>query len=143
MIAERSRAGDPVVRGGLFTSVFALANAIARFAETRAELFAKESKAALVQLLALAAALVGAILMFALGYVFLLASAIFGIAAATEISWIWIALIAAGVHFVFALICLLIAHGMAKTPPYREIASELKKDREWLRNLDGTTRPTN
>jgi len=143
MIAETSRVGEPALRGGMFASVLALANAIARFVETRLELFAKESRKALVQLLALAAALVGAILMFALGYVFLLASAIFGIAAATEISWIWIALIAAGVHFGFALICLLIAHAMAKPPPYREIASELKKDREWLKNLDGTTRPTN
>lgn len=142
MIAETSRTGEPVGRGGMFASVFALANAIARFVETRLELFAKESKAALVQLLALAAALVGAILMFALGYVFLLASAIASIAAATEISWVWIALITAGVHFVLALVCLLIARTMTKTLPYREIASELKKDREWLKNLDGTTRPT-
>lgn len=142
MIAETSPAGNPAGRGGLFANGFALANAIARFVETRLELVAKESKSALVQLLALAAAIVAAVLMFGLGYVFLIGTAIFAVVQVTQVSWIWIALIAAGVHFVFALICLLVARAMIAKPPFRETAAELKKDREWLKNLDGTTRPT-
>jgi uncharacterized membrane protein YqjE len=143
MIAETSRAGFPAGRGGVFAHMLAVANALARFVETRLELFTKESKAALAQLLALAGAIIAALLMFALGYMFLLAAAIALIASATNISWVWITLIVAGVHFMLALVCLLVARAMATKAPFRETAAELKKDREWLKNLDGTTRPTN
>jgi hypothetical protein len=60
-----------------------------------------------------------------------------------QISWIWIALIAAGCHFLLALICLLIARTRMIKPPFPELSAELKKDREWLKNLDVTSRSTN
>ncbi len=142
MIGETSRAGFPAERGGVFAHVLAVANALARFVETRLELFTKESKAALVQLLMLAGAIVAALLMFALGYMFLLAAVIAVIASATNISWVWITMMVAGVHFVLALVCLLVGKAMATKRPFPETAAELKKDREWLKNLDGTTRPT-
>lgn len=142
MIADTSPGGNPAGRGGLFTNVFASANSIARFVETRLELLAKESKSALLQLLALAAAIVAAVLMLGLGYVFLIGTVIFVVVGMTQISWVWVALIAAGLHFLFAFICLLIARAMATKPPFRETAAELKKDREWIKNLDGITRTT-
>ena len=40
-----------------------------------------------------------------------------------------------------ALICLLIARAIIRKPAFQETAAELKKDREWLRNLDETTIP--
>ena len=48
-------------------------------------------------------------LFLTLGYIFLVVSAIFGVARLAEISWIWIALIAAGVHFLLAVIAVVIA----------------------------------
>ncbi len=142
MIGEvRSR--NPAGRGGLFPNLLALANALATFAESRLALFTRESKGALVQLLVLAACLVAAVLLVALGYVFLVATAIVAIAHAAGISWEWTALAAAGIHFLLALACLLVARSRLTKHPFPETTAELKKDREWLKNLDQASRPTN
>jgi uncharacterized membrane protein YqjE len=73
---------------------------------------------------------------------FLIGSAVVAIARAAQVSWITVALAAAGVHFVLALICLLIARAKVVTAPFREFSAELQKDREWLKNLDQTSRPS-
>jgi uncharacterized membrane protein YqjE len=143
MARETVRSRNPAGHAGLLNNLLALLNALAGFIESRLALFTKESKLALVQALVLVACLIGAFMLFAFGYVFLVAAAIVGIAHLAQVSWVWIAVAAAGVHFVFALICLLIARSQAKEPPFREISAELKKDREWLKNLDQTSRPTN
>jgi uncharacterized membrane protein YqjE len=141
MAGETMRARNPAGHAGLFNNLFALVNALASLVESRVALFAQESKGALVQLLLIVACLVFALMFFALGYLFLLASAIAAIARITETPWTWIAVAAGGVHFVLAVICLLIGYTKAKKPPFREMSAELQKDREWLKNLDQTSRP--
>lgn len=129
---SRSRPRHP----GLIGSVIALASALADFFESRAALFAAESKAAAVQFILIAACLVAALLFFAFGYVFLLATAVAGIAQATSVSWLWIALAASGLHILMALVLALVARYGIKKPIFRETAAELKKDREWLKELE-------
>jgi uncharacterized membrane protein YqjE len=141
MAAETMRARNPAGHAGLFNNLLALVNDFAAFVESRFALFARESKLALVQLLVLGACLVAALMFFALGYLFLLGSAVVLIAHLTEASWINIALGAAGVHFLLALICVLIAWFKLVKTPFRELSTELQKDREWLKNLDQTSRP--
>jgi uncharacterized membrane protein YqjE len=114
----------------------ALASALADFFESRAALLATESKAALVQFLVAAICLVAATLFFAFGYIFLLATAVVAIAHMANVSWLWVALGAAGLHFVVALILLLIAGTGIKRPIFRGTMEELKKDREWLKDLE-------
>jgi uncharacterized membrane protein YqjE len=143
MIGESSPSRNPAGRAGFLTNLLALANALAAFAESRLALFTRESKSALLQLLLLVACLVAAILLFAFGYVFLIATAIVGLARATQISWEWTALGAAGVHFVLAIVFLLVARTRMTKHPFPETSAELKKDREWLRHLDQTSRPRN
>lgn len=121
---------------GFIGSLVALASALADFFESRAALFATESKAALVQFVLVAVCLVAGLLFFAFGYVFLLATAVVAIAHLANVSWLWTALAAAGLHILIALIFLLIALSGIKRPIFREIATELKKDREWLKNLE-------
>ena len=121
---------------GFIGSLVALASALAEFFESRAELLATESRAALVQFLVAAICLVAAVLFFAFGYVFLLGSAVVAIAHMANVSWIWVALAAAGLHFVIALVFLLVAGTGIKRPLFRETREELKKDREWLKNLE-------
>jgi uncharacterized membrane protein YqjE len=142
MAREPMRFRNPAGHAGILNNLLALLNSLAGFVESRIALFTKESKIALVQGLVLAGALLGAFLLFALGYIFLVAAAIVGIARLAQISWLWTALGAAGVHFLLALICLLIARAKATRAPFRETAAELKKDREWLKHLDETTRLT-
>lgn len=136
MAGDTMRFRNPAGHAGLLHNLLALVNDLAGFLESRIGLFAKESKTALAQVLVLVACLGGAALLALFGYVFLIASAIAGIAHGLHISWIWITLAAAGLHFVLALVCLLIARSRMKQPLFEATAAELKKDREWLKTLD-------
>lgn len=140
MAGETAPSGSRPRPAGLIGSLVALASALADFFESRAALFATESKAALVQFLIAAICLVAAILFFAFGYIFLLATVVVAIARMANVSWLWVALGAAGLHFVVALILAVVAGTGIKKPLFRETAAELKKDREWLKNLEGNQR---
>jgi len=138
MAGENSPTRSRTRQTGFIDSLVALASALADFFESRAQLFATESKAALVQFVLVAVCLVAALLFFAFGYVFLLATAVVAVAHLAKISWLWIALAAAGLHLLIALILLLIAGSGIKRPIFRATTAELKKDREWLKNLETT-----
>jgi uncharacterized membrane protein YqjE len=142
MISEANRSRNPAGHAGLLESLLALASSLADFFESRFALFAQESKAILVQLIVLAACLVLALLLCVFGYIFLIASIVVGVAHLAGISWVWTALAAAAVHFVIALILLLVARSRITKPLFRATLSELKKDREWLKSLDTTNQPT-
>src|SRR4051794_27961021 len=133
MAFQTLRSRDPAGHGGLIGALLALVTDFASLAEARLALFVRESKSALVQIVALLACLVGAIVFVFLGYIFLLVSVIFGVAQLAEISWIWIALIAAGGHFLLAVIALVLARMKLFKAPYPELSAELKKDHEWLK----------
>jgi uncharacterized membrane protein YqjE len=142
MAAEAMRSRNPAGHAGLFNSLFGLINSLIEFVATRSALFAKESKVVLTQLLVVIACLVAALIFFTLGYLFLVGSAVVAIARFAQVSWIWVALGAAGLHFVLAIACLIIARTRITQAPYQELSAELKKDREWLMNLDQNSRPT-
>jgi uncharacterized membrane protein YqjE len=143
MISESSRSRNPAGHAGLLQNLLALASALAEFFESRFALLAEESKAAAVQVLILAGCVIFALLLCALGYVFLITGAVVGLAHLVGISWPWIALAAAVLHFIIALVLLLIARSRITKPFFRVTLAELKKDREWLRNLDATSQSTN
>jgi uncharacterized membrane protein YqjE len=143
MAEEATRYRNPAGHAGLLENLLALAVALAGFFESRFALFFQESKAALIQVLCLAACLIAAVMLFAFGYIFLVASIVVGIAHAVQVSWIWIALGAAVMHFLVALIFVLVARSRVTKPLFRATASELKKDSEWLKNLHATSRPRN
>ena len=141
MISETTRSRNPAGHAGLLQNLLALTGALADFFESRFALLAEESKAALVQLLVLASYLLLALILCAFGYVFLIASAVVALAHLAGISWLWTALMAAGAHFIIALALLLVARSRMTKPLFRATVSELKKDREWLKNLDATDQP--
>jgi uncharacterized membrane protein YqjE len=95
-----------------------------------------------VHLLILAGCLIFALLLCALGYVFLITGVVVGLAHLLGISWAWIALAAAAVHFILAMVLLLVARSRITKPVFRATLTELKKDREWLKNLDATNQST-
>ena len=142
MISETTRSRNPAGHAGLLENLWALASALTEFFEGRFALFAQESKAALVQLLVLAACSILALVFCVLGYVFFIASAVVALAHLAGISWVWTALAAAGAHFVVALMLLLAARSRMTKPLFRATLTELKEDREWLKNLDATNQPT-
>jgi uncharacterized membrane protein YqjE len=143
MADEATRSRNPAGHAGLLDNLLALASALVGFFESRFALFSKESKVALLQMLGLAACLIAAVMLVAIGYVFLIVSAVAGLAHLAQVSWLWVALAAAGMHFLIALVLLLVARSRMTKPLFRATASELKKDREWLTNLNTTSRPRN
>jgi uncharacterized membrane protein YqjE len=142
MISESPRSRNPAGRAGLLENLLALVSTLADFFESRFALLAEESKVAAVQVLILVGCLIFALLLSALGYVFLITGVVVGLAHLAGISWPWIALAAAAVHFIIALVLLLVARSRITKPLFRTTLAELKKDREWLKNLDATNQST-
>jgi uncharacterized membrane protein YqjE len=142
MISDTTRSPNPAGHAGLLENLLALASALTEFFEGRFALFAQESKATLVQLLVLAACSILALVFCVLGFVFLVASGVVGLAHLAGISWVWTALAAAGAHFVIALILLVVARSQMTKPFFRATLTELKDDREWVKNLNATNQPT-
>jgi uncharacterized membrane protein YqjE len=136
MAGETMRFRNPAGHAGLVHNLVSLVNSLAGFLESRVALFAKESKTALVHVLVLVGCLVGAAILVLFGYVFLVASAIFGLAHALHVSWVKIALGAALLHFVLAFICVMVAKSRMNESLFEMTGAELKKDRQWLKNLD-------
>jgi uncharacterized membrane protein YqjE len=141
MTDETTRSRHPAGHGGLFNSLLAVVSALVDFFQSRAALVAAESKAALVQCVVLAICLLAALTLVVLGYLFLIASIIGGIAHAAQISWVCITLVTAGVHFFLALFCLLIVRSKMTKPMFHATSAELKKDAEWLKTLNTTSQP--
>jgi len=128
-------------QAGLVHNLLGLVNSFVEFLVVRAALFERESKVALGHLLLVLGAVFAALLFLTLGYFFLLVSVVVAIAHFAGVSWIWVALAGALVHFILAIICLLIARSRLRPWPYAELRAELTKDREWLRNLEHTSEP--
>jgi uncharacterized membrane protein YqjE len=138
MIRKSPAPRNPAGHAGLLENLLALVSAFAAFFESRFALLAEESKTAAVQVLILVGCLIFAVALCMMGYVFLITGAVVGVAHLAGISWPWIALAAATVHFVIALVLLLVARSRITKPLFRATLTELKKDREWLKNLDAT-----
>jgi uncharacterized membrane protein YqjE len=142
MISNTTRSSNPAGHAGLLENLWALTSALTAFLESRFALFAQESKAALMQLLVLAACSILALVSCVLGYIFLIASGVVSLAHLAGISWGWTALAAAGAHFVIALILLLVMRRQMSKPFFRVTLTELKEDREWVKNLNTKNQPT-
>ena len=143
MIGKTARFRNPAGYAGLVKNLLALGSSLADFFKPRFALFAHESKRAVVQLAVIAACLMLALVLCLFGYIFLIVSAIGGVAHLAGISWLWTALAAAGAHFVTALILLVVARSRISKPVFRAASFQLKEDREWLKNLNATNQPTN
>jgi uncharacterized membrane protein YqjE len=141
-MSKTARSRNPAGYAGLVKNLLAFVSGLADFFESRFALFAQESKAAVAQLVVMAACLILALILCLFGYIFLIASAIVGMAHLAGISWLWTAIAAAGIHFVIAIVLLLIARSRMTKPFFRAMLSELKKDREWLKNLNATNQST-
>lgn len=138
MAGETIPTRPPAGQTGIFNNLLALAAALAGFFEARAALFAKESKTALVQLVAIAVCLGAALILFALGYIFIVAAAVVAVARLLQVSLVWVTLVAGAIHFVFGLLLLVFAQATMKKPFFRATIEELKHDREWLETLNQT-----
>lgn len=84
-----------------------------------------------------AAMIAGSLFVAVLGYVFLVITAVFGIAAAFDGKNAWIAVMggAALLHLGGAVMLVVLARRRLKTGAFSHTLEELKKDHSWLTNL--------
>jgi len=141
MARATARSRNPAGHGGLIDNAVGFVSAVFAYIETRAALLAVESKAMLLQLVAVLAFGVGALVAILLGYIFVLAGLIAGIANRTGISWTWVALCAGLLHIMLAIVCLLLAKSKLRGRLYPETRAELKRDQQWLKSLSKTEQP--
>ncbi|PYK24189.1 MAG: hypothetical protein DME59_14390 [Verrucomicrobia bacterium] len=139
MSSESPPSRNPAGHSGLLDNALALVSAVAEFFESRFALIAQESKAAALQMLILVACVIAALALCVMGYVFLIVSAVVGLAHLLGTSWPVVALVVALVHFIIAGVLLLVARSRITKPMFRDTVDELKKDREWLKTLDQST----
>jgi len=139
MISESSLSPNPAGRSGLLDNVLGLLSAIVQFFEVRFAVLAQESKSAALQLLILVGCVIAALALCLMGYVFLIVSAVVGIAHLLGTSWPVVALVVALLHFIIAGVLLLVARSRITKPMFQDTVDELKKDREWLKTLNQST----
>jgi uncharacterized membrane protein YqjE len=139
MSSESPSSRNPAGHSGLIDNALGLLSAIVEFFEIRFALAAEESKAAALQLLILVGCVIAALALCVMGYVFLIVSAVVGIAHLIGTSWAVVALVVALVHFIIAGALLLVARSRITKPMFRDTRDELKKDREWLKTLNQQT----
>jgi len=130
---------NPAGHSCLLDNALGLISAVVAFFESRFVLLAQESKSAAVQLLILVVCVIAALALCVMGYVFLIVSAVVGIAHFLGTSWPVVALVAALLHFIVAGVLLLVARSRITKPMFRDSIDELKKDREWLKTLNQST----
>ena len=136
MSSESPRPRNPAGHSGLLDNALALISAVTEFFESRFALVAQESKAAALQMLMLVGCVMAALALCVTGYVFLIVSAVVGVAHLLGTSWPVVALVVALVHFIIAGALLLVARSRITKPMFRNSVDELKKDREWLKSLN-------
>jgi uncharacterized membrane protein YqjE len=142
MAGEPMRFRNPAGHAGLLNNLVSFVNGLAGFFECRIALFLRESKGALVHILLMAGALIGALVLLGAGYIFLITSVVFGIAHAAGVSWVWIAFGAAILHLLLAGGCAFFALTQMRKPMFAATLDELKRDREWLKTTDRKNRST-
>ncbi|HWH91426.1 MAG TPA: phage holin family protein [Candidatus Binatia bacterium] len=130
---------NPAGHSGLLDNALGLISAVVAFFEGRFVLLAQESKTAAVQLLILVGCVIAALALCLMGYVFLIVSAVVGLAHLLGTSWPVVALVVALLHFIIAGVLLVVARSRITKPMFRDSIDELKKDREWLKTLNQST----
>src|SRR5437764_13361963 len=130
MISESPLSRNPAGHSGLLDNVLGLLSAIVQFFEVRFAVLAQESKSAALQLLIWVGCVIAALALCVMGYVFLIVSAVVGIAHLLGTSWPVVALVVALLHFIIAGVLLLVARCWITKWMFLDRMVELKNDRD-------------
>ncbi len=120
---------------GALPELLRFAGTFGRHVQGLVQLASLETKEAAMVGLRLLALVVASIVLAVFGYVLLLLFVAFLLAIVFGVSWIWIALGLAVLHFVAVGICALIAMKSLRSPVFKATATELKRDFEALKNF--------
>lgn len=122
---------------GMFAHAASMLAALIRYFKARATLVGIEAKEAGVNYGVAAAFVVGALFLAVLAYVFLIITAVFGVAALFESrnAWIGVMGVTALLHAAVAALLVFIARRRFKAGAFPLTLDELSKDQQWLTKL--------
>ena len=128
---------SPAGSTGLFADAAGFLAATLRYLKARLTLAGMEARAAGAHYGTAAALVAGALFIAVLGYVFLIITLVFGIAAAFDGASAWIAVMGAAalLHLGGAALLLWVARRRCKGGAFDDTLAELKKDQQWLNQL--------
>lgn len=126
---------------GLVDHLRALAASVAAYLAARLQLAGLESREAALHYLKILILLVAAFFGIVFGYIFFCLAVVFILHHFLNVSWIWILLGAAGLHFAAAGILLLIVKVKFPKAVFPVTITEFKKDQTWLNTPRTTTKP--
>jgi uncharacterized membrane protein YqjE len=123
-------------RPGIFAHLAGLFASFTAYLRARLELAGIEAKEAAVHYAIIVALLIGALIVFVFGYLFLCFGLVFSIAALidTKHAWIWVTFGMALLHLGAAAACVFLAKSRFSKPMFAVTLDELRKDQEWLTN---------
>lgn len=133
--ASQPAAEEQKAARGLPGEFLSLAGSVGRHIQALAALAGAEAREAAGMYLLAVGLLVAGLVLAILGYVLLVVFIAFLAALVFGVSWLWISLVLAVLHFIGAAICLLIAKNRAATKQFPAISAELQKDFETLQNF--------
>jgi uncharacterized membrane protein YqjE len=120
---------------GVIPELVRFAGSSGRHVQGLLQLAGLETKEAALVGLRLLVLLIAAIVFAIFGYVLALFFVAFLLAIAFQISWIWISLGLAVLHFVAVAVCAILVWKYVRTPVFKATAAELKRDFEALKNF--------
>ncbi len=119
---------------GVIPELVRFAGSSGRHVQGLLQLAGLETKEAALVGLRLLILLIAAIVSAIFGYVLVLFFIAFLLAFAFQISWIWISLGLAVLHFVAVAVCAILAKNSLRTPVFKATAVELKRDFDAMKN---------
>ena len=120
---------------GVIPELVRFAGSSGRHVQGLLQLAGLETKEAALVGLRLLILLVAATVSAIFGYVLALFFVAFLLAIAFQISWVWISLGLAVLHFVAVAVCAILAWKYVRTPVFKATAAELKRDFEALKTF--------
>ena len=120
---------------GVIPELLRFAGSVGRHVQGLLQLASLETKEAALVGLRLAILLIAGIVFTVFGYLLALFFIAFLLAFAFEISWIWISLGLALLHFGAVAFCAILARNYLRSPVFKATAVELRRDFEALRKF--------
>ncbi len=122
---------------GLFAHSAALLAATARYGRARLSLLGIEAREAIARYGLAASLIAGALFVAVLGYVFLVITVVFAVAAAFDAAhaWLWVLAAAALLHLGTAAALVWIAWTRVQAGAFPATLEEFRKDQQWLTQL--------
>jgi uncharacterized membrane protein YqjE len=132
-MSETTVPGNATRDDGFFAQLRSFLASLSGYLHARLALLGIESKEAVVHYIKMAACLAAACFALIFGYIFLVAGAVMLVAFYAGWPLRWVVVGASAVHFLLALVAVIMARVLFSVPQFEATLAEFQKDRQWLK----------